>query len=341
MSNLIKHIASLIPGPGGMVTYLRKSGLPAIFPFYHAVSNVELPHIKHLYASRTINQFEKDLDFLLENFQPLKMSEYLSGIIPEDPKRLPMVLSFDDGLIQCYNEILPILLAKGVPAVFFLNNAFIDDMDLFFRFKVSLLVEKLEATTQAEKEKAAALLHCKIPDIRRRLLGISYVEREITDQVAEKWGYSFSEYMKKHPVYLSSMHIRRMLDEGFEIGSHGIDHPMFSLLKKQITIDHIQASVQDLKIKYNLNYRYFAFPFTDQGVEDATIDHLFKRNIIDAGFGTAGLKDDLWPHYYQRIPMEQLGLDARKTLRSELNRRRYRLLAGRNNTERFGKSNSR
>lgn len=334
MSDFIKNIATLFPGPVSTARYIKKSGVGVFFPFYHAVSDRELPHLKHLYALRTIKQFERDLDYMLKYFQPVKMSEYLEGKMLVDPNRPPMVLSFDDGLLQCYEAVMPILIRRGVPATFFVNNAFIDNRSMFFRFKASLLVEHLQEANDAQKKRAANLLHCEVGEIRSRLLGVSYVEREITDQVAEVFDYSFSEYMRTEPVYLTSMHINKMLVEGFEFGSHGIDHPLFALLKRKTTIDHIQASVEDLKKRYNLDYRYFAFPFTDSGVQDATIAHLFRHKIIDAGFGTAGLKDDKWPRYFQRVPMEMLDKDARTTLRGEINRRRIRRLTGKNTTKR-------
>jgi peptidoglycan/xylan/chitin deacetylase (PgdA/CDA1 family) len=334
VADFIKNIAALFPGPVNTAKHIRRSGLGVLFPFYHAVSDRELPHLKHLYALRTTEQFERDLDYMLKYFQPVKMSEYLGGQMLPDPNRPPMVLSFDDGLVQCYEAVMPILIRKGVPATFFINNAFIDNRAMFFRFRVSLLVEHLRQVDDLQRQRAATILHCEPDEIRSRLLGVSYVEREITDQVAGVWNYSFSEYMRKDPVYLTSIHIRKMIDEGFEFGSHGIDHPLFSLLKRRTTIDHIRSSVEDLKKRYNLDHRYFAFPFTDSGVQDSTIEYLFKHNIIDAGFGTAGLKDDKWPRYFQRVPMELLDKDARTTLRGEINRRRLRKLAGNNRTKR-------
>ena len=334
MSDLIKHIAALLPGPINTGKHIYRTGLDVIFPFYHAVSNQLLPHTKHLYSLRNTEQFEDDLDYLLEHFEPVKMSEFLEGKMRGNSQRPLMVLSFDDGLIQCYEEIMPVLLKKSIPATFFLNNTFIDNKSMFFRFKVSLLLELLPDKSDSERAQAARILHCNVSELRKRLLSLSYDEREITDLVAELWNYSFEDYLSGNPVYLSSHHINEMMEKGFEFGSHGLDHPLFSLFPAHATIDHIRQSTDDLRSRFGLNYKYFSFPFTDYGVQDDTIEALFRSGIIDAGFGTAGLKEDKWPGYFQRVPMELKGLDAKKILRGELKRRRVRKMIGKNRVSR-------
>ena len=334
MSDLIKHIAALLPGPVNIGKHISRTGLDVIFPFYHAVSNQLLLHTKHLYSIRNTEQFEDDLDCLVEHFEPVKMSEFIEGKIRRNTQRPPMVLSFDDGLIQCHEEIMPVLLKKSIPAAFFLNNAFIDNKALFFRFKVSLLLELLPDKSVAEKEQVARILQCNVSELGKRLLTVSYIERELTDQVAELWNYSFDEYQSRNPVYLSSYQITEMKEKGFEFGSHGYDHPLYSLLSAHATIDHIRQSTDDLQSRLGLDYKYFSFPFTDYGVQDDTIEELFRSGIIDAGFGAAGLKEDQWPGYFQRVPMELAGLDAKKILRGELNRRRIRKIVGKNRVSR-------
>ncbi len=334
MSDFVKQILSLFPGPVNTARHIRRSRLDVIFPFYHAVSKTTLPHMVNLYPIRSPQEFKSDLDYMLKYFEPVSMSDYLSGSARLNKDKPPMILSFDDGLVQCYEELMPILESRSVPATFFLNNAFIDNKDLFYRFKVSLLIEQMENISLAAKEKAAEILHCSIHGIKNRLISVSYVEREITDQVADLWNYSFENYTRMNPVYLSSMQIIKMIGNGYEFGSHGIDHPLFSLLTKETALDHIRSSVDNLEHRFNLDYKYFAFPFTDSGVHDETINILFEKGVIDAGFGTAGLKDDKWPNYYQRMPMEMIGANAKKTLRGELNRRRLRMLLGRNVTNR-------
>lgn len=334
VSDLIKHMAALLPGPIRTAKHIKRTGLEVFFPFFHAVSNQVLPHIRQLYSTRNTAEFESDLDYLLKYFEPVKMSEFLAGGRGKETRKPPMVLSFDDGLIQCHQEILPVLLRKGIPATFFLNNHFIDNKDLFFRYKVSLLMELLPGKSEAEKKQASRILQCPLPDIGSRLLGLSYLERELADRLSNQWSYSFEAYMSAHPVYLSSHHIVDMVEKGFEMGSHGLDHPQFSLLPAGESLDHIRQSLEDLQLRFGLDYKYFSFPFTDFGVQDETIKELFRRNIIEAGFGTAGLKEDMGPYYFQRVPMEFRGLDAKQILRGELKRRRVRKLAGKNRVSR-------
>lgn len=336
MSELIKHMAARFPGPFKPGRHMRRTGLETVFPFYHAVSDMPLPHMKHLYALRSIGQFEKDLDDMLKLFTPVSMEEFMRGESPRDTGRPRMVLSFDDGLAQCYQDIRPILLKKGVPAIFFLNNDFIDNRALFYRYKVSLLLELLPARSEQERRIAAEILHCPLAEIHKRLLSLSYAEREMCDHLAEAWNYSFADYMSRTPVYLSTQQIQRMKEEGFEFGSHGMDHLLFSALSSGETFDHVRRSVADLQERFGLDHKYFAFPFTDHGVKDSTIEGLLKEGIIEAGFGTAGLKEDRWPDYYQRIPMEGMGLNARRTIKGELNRRRMRRVSGRNMVNRGG-----
>ncbi len=327
-------MASLLPGPVNTAGHIRRSGLEVILPFYHAVSNQELPHTLHLYTPRSIAQFERDLDYLLRFFEPVNMSDFLKGSVSNDLRKPAMVLSLDDGLIQCYQEIMPILIRKGIPATFFLNNDFIDNKGLFYRFKVSLLLEQLSKKSVAERKKAAEFLNCGEPELRESLLNISYLERDITERVAKLWSFSFEEYLSVNPVYLSTQHIVEMKAKGFEFGAHGFDHPQFSLIPAKESLQHIRQSMEDLQIRFNLDYKYFAFPFTDFGVKDDTIDDLFRLGIIDAGFGTAGIKEDRWKNYFQRVPMEMGALDAKKVLRGELKRRILRRMLGNNRTAR-------
>ncbi|NPA68002.1 MAG: polysaccharide deacetylase family protein [Chlorobi bacterium] len=126
---IISLIALIIPTK----VLIRLSGKKIIYPFYHIVSDNPPPHIKHLYPVRNIKQFEKDLDFLEKHFSA-------SGFPPKDKNNL-FVLSFDDGLSEIYNTVAPILKKRKIPAIFFLNSAFVDNKNIFNNYVSSLKKE--------------------------------------------------------------------------------------------------------------------------------------------------------------------------------------------------------
>jgi len=55
--------------------------------------------------------------------------------------RQSFFLSFDDGLREPLDIIAPILKQKGVPATFFVNTATLDNLEMLYRHKASLLVD--------------------------------------------------------------------------------------------------------------------------------------------------------------------------------------------------------
>lgn len=313
-------MAPYLPGPGKPGNFVRRAGFRAFLPFYHAVAEEAPLHLKHLYPVRTPKQFEADLDELLSYFEPVGMEDILEGKEAANGK-MPMHLSFDDGLVECYEVIMPILLKKGIPATFFLNNDFIDNRGLFYRYKVSLLVDRLENSSREG-------------DAGRRLLALAYEDTDKIDRLAAGLDYSFEAYLQEHPVYMRREQIRALQEHGFELGSHSRDHALFSGLGEEEIIAQVKESMLELQERFSLKKRYFAFPFTDDRVSENTLARLFGEGIVDAGFGTAGLKDESLPSYFQRVPMEWKGLSARKVLRGEMNRARIRGLIGDNRVHR-------
>ena len=124
---------------------IRHTDTDLIFPFYHTVSDEYLPHIHPLYSPKTINEFLRDLDFLLEHFQPVDMETAFLHCKGEKQVAKPSFhLSFDDGLREVYDIITPILYNKGVPFSVFVNSDFVDNRNLFFRHREVLLKQSID-----------------------------------------------------------------------------------------------------------------------------------------------------------------------------------------------------
>lgn len=93
------------------------SGQKMIRPFYHTVSDSDLWHIKNLYPIVGVNQFNQDLDFFQKYYSAVDSRYLLAEKSMRGEKTF--FLSFDDGLSEFHDVIAPILIKRGIPAVFF------------------------------------------------------------------------------------------------------------------------------------------------------------------------------------------------------------------------------
>jgi len=304
---------------------IRSTGQKIVLPFYHAVSDESLPHIKHLYSIRSVKKFSEDLDFFLRYYKPVSMSELMQFLKGKGKLNQPvMALSFDDGLKEVYEIVAPVLWKKGIPAAIFVNTAFIDNRDLFYKYKASLITDRLDNISHPENlyeiinSRMGTTIRHK-PEMIRKLLNISYENQNILNSIAELLEINFETFLKIRKPYLTTDQVQELLKQGFEVGTHSMDHPMYSSLSLDEQLRQTIVSMKWITDTFNPGYRFFSFPFIDDGVTAEFFDAIFNNDnkLIDLSFGSAGLKKENYPFHLQRIPMEKSRLGARYFVRGE------------------------
>lgn len=289
-------------------------------PVYHCVSDENLPHIKHVIQYKNTRQFEADIDGLSKHFQWVNWQEFkdfTSGNFKTQKKIA--LLTFDDGFKEFYDIVAPLLERKGIYACNFINPAFIDNKEMMFRCKASLLIEAIESKKSIHPDVFNSLsLHSNVSKeiIKKEILKISYQEKNILDLLAEKLEIDFKSYLKDHQPYLSTEELKNLTRRGFGISSHSWDHPKYGALSLEEQMESIDKTFAYLK-ENNFLYESFAFPFTDFGVKNDFFEELFKNKEIYCSFGAAGIKLDSVRRNYQRIPME-MGESAERILKKEI-----------------------
>jgi peptidoglycan/xylan/chitin deacetylase (PgdA/CDA1 family) len=328
--NFLPAMAQMLPLNG----LIRVTGKRIIFPFYHLVSDDEVPHIKHLYKVRTSREFIQDLDFLLKHYKPININDYLESLRTGKPlSGNCFLLSFDDGLREFHDVVAPILRQKGIPALCFLNSAFIDNKDLFYRYKASLLIDRLPQARDQEGVKNWFQKNgLPFTVDYRGLLKVTYKNRHLLDEFAEKAEVKFDEFLIKQRPYLDSEQISSLIQEGFAFGSHSIDHPEYRFLEETEQIRQTSESLRIIKETFGIREKLFCFPFTDFGVKKSFFDQVFNplQPIADLTFGGAGLKNDSIQRNIQRIPFEGTSLAARQILGTEYHYYMIKAIFGKN-----------
>jgi peptidoglycan/xylan/chitin deacetylase (PgdA/CDA1 family) len=290
-----------------------------IIAYYHIVSDDDVPHVKHLYPIRSVDQFRKDIETFLSLYKPITLDSLVESIRGGRPLAAnSFLLTFDDGFREIYDVIAPILLSKGVPATFFLCSAFLDNLGMAHHNKISLLLDYLvRLKTEIPRKVIGDILRhhgIESSDIRSSLLSIDYRKKDAVDKIAAIVGCDFNSYLSAAIPYVTSGQVRKLINNGFSIGAHSIDHPLYAALSIDEQLDQTRTSVRLIRDRFLVPYSAFAFPHGDSGVSERFFQKIFELGAVDVSFGTRGILKDAFPRHFQRFSMEYDSAPTKKIL---------------------------
>ena len=331
--SLAKNIATVLApalpvGLGHSVT-----GSPLVLPYYHMVSDESLPYVAPLYRYRSVREFASDVDFFLKHFKPVGLNDVLARVKHGTPlPRRAFLLTFDDGFREMAEVVAPILKVKGVPAVFFVNSAFIDNRELCMHQKIALLVSKLSPKPMpAQEEKLKELLRkngMAGSECVSMLKSVRYANRAVLDEAGVLCDVDFNSCLSSQKPYLESEQIRALLRDGFAIGGHSVDHPFYGDLKLEEQLRQTRDSVDYVCENFGVATRAFAFPHSDTGVSRTFFERSYGQGTIEISFGTGGLLQDSWAGHFQRFSMEKTELSSKAIVSRQFTRRFFRNVIG-------------
>jgi len=314
---------------------LKKLAPPTtLLPYHHTVSDENLLHIKHLYSYKNISEFNNDLDYLLQHFKAISPQDILDSI--NKYNKLPansFLLSFDDGFKEVFHIIAPILEAKGIPAIFFINPAFIDNKELFYRCKTSLLINEL---LKNKHDKALIRLYgnelgLKNPTTDKIIYTFksskSFTNNSL-DILAGKISYSFNDYLVKHLPFVTTEQLKSLHEKGFTIGAHSWDHPSYDDISHSQQIEQTVSSCAYVKTQFNVR-KYFSFPYSDANLTQKLFDELVKTDV-ELFFGIQNQKEELQNKMLHRFNAERPEIPLNKQLKGLMTMMAYQKLNNKN-----------
>jgi peptidoglycan/xylan/chitin deacetylase (PgdA/CDA1 family) len=277
---------------------------------YHQVSSKSISHIRHLYPYRTERHFEIELDWLLARFNPVDLEQVVAwkragAVLPKKA----VFMSFDDGFREMAEVVAPLCKRKGIPVTFFLTTNFLDNQNLGYRHKASLLVEHLSEISEARRREmiARVILRHQLKQLtidKHFPLSLDYNQTAILDDLATAIDLDFEDYLHAERPYLSHQQVQELLRGGFTIGAHSLDHPPFNFIPLREQIRQTSESIEFLQRKFGMKRRVFAFPFVSDGVANEFYQQVFDRNIAETIFCIGAMpQNHQWP-LVRRVPVE-------------------------------------
>ncbi len=315
----------------------RFVGQELVAPCYHLVSGESPVHTKHLYKPRGIEEFKRELDYLLTHFKPISLTD-LSAFTAAGDAILAksFFLSFDDGFREMSEIVADICRQKGIPATFFLTTAFLDNQTLGFRHKASLLIENCRERYIAIDDPVlkplvdAVAPACKrAGDLRRMFLSIGYKQAHVLDECAALMEVDFAAYLQMARPYLSREQVAKLIADGFSIGGHSVDHPLYTDLGLHEQVEQTVNCMEELNSQFPPGTRAFAFPFVSDGVEESFFAEMFDRKVIDLAFCIGRMPTSPNARAWQRFGVEaEQSIPIQKLLKTHFESRlRQRLFS--------------
>ena len=285
-----------------------------MYHYVRPIKNSKYPGINGLELEEFINQ----IDFIKKYYSVITISDYIAA--EKAKESLPnnsLILSFDDGYLDHFKHVLPVLDKYKMKGVFFpvgrpcLERSIIDVNKIHFVLNATKdyasIIEFLENKITSESFnyeiksigfyresyfKKNRFDSAEVNYIKRLLqVGLPYKLRQ--KLVAEL----FCNYVTKdekdfsNNLYLDINQLKIMKSMGMEIGSHGYEHFWLDSLSMEKQIIDIKKSIKFLNsIKSRDDNFIFGYPYG--GYNENTLQ-ILKNNNCDAAVTTrVGLVDN-------------------------------------------------
>ncbi len=250
----------------GLYPILQQPGAiqPAIL-FYHKVQRRPVS----IWGDPVLGmqQFEEQVSFLAREYQPLSLSELVAGLQRKAP--IPdraVVLTFDDGYRNNLVLAAPILRHYGVPATFFITTGLIGTNQWMWAYECEHIFHQYPQKRIRESARHPVIERiCSLglPNQVAMLACVEYLKtvphdelREVVARLREQLPVELDEENR----FLSWNEVRRLRDDGFEIGAHTETHPILSRLPLTEVERELTVCQDVLERELGAKRRFFAYP---------------------------------------------------------------------------------
>ena len=272
---------------------------------YHYVREVKHSNYPNLKALE-LNEFKKQISFFKKNFNFIDQNN-LEEIISSKkiPNKPSILLTFDDGLIDHYKYVFPILLKNKISGCFYPSIRALKQNEVLEVNKIQFILEKEKDRKKILSEIEANLIKLSgeklekfynkikqwsrfddkdtffIKQLLQHLLNTK-IRNKITNKLFQKTvNREEKDFASK--LYMSSKNIKEMYLNKMFIGLHGSDHLWLKYLNKNEQEREIKNSLSffsKIGIKNNIS---MAYPY---GSYNKITLNLLKKYKIKFAFTT-------------------------------------------------------
>ena len=250
----------------------------------------------------SVDSFHAQIRFLKSRYDvisPALFYEWLQG--REALPHRSVLLTCDDGLLNNFTVMVPVLQEAGLQCLFFVTAKSVSDQPgMLWYVELYLMMQRARPGVElrwrnirvAALDSAPEKTHAQWLKLMDELSGLDSGERSLfLDEAIERWGLD-PEWKKKYlqdPLLrqrfqlLEGVQLRELVRAGMTIGAHTLSHPMLSRQPDASALNEIVESKRELEQAIGIPVWAMAYPYGNS----AAVGDRELRFAQEAGYSGA------------------------------------------------------
>jgi len=260
---------------------------PAVFSFHRIIgfSGSLLDERVGITDPRIFEEILKYLRILGYTFVPLK--HLLNNILASQQERV-VVITFDDGFKDLYQNAYPILKKLNIPFTLFLTTSNVDAKELLWLHKLYIVIDNLPPEHRVGILRKYIYIDSNNIDLSKMLSKIistndkNNLQQLVSNLAFEAKMSESDERLFAEKLYLTKAELLEMKNNGLAIETHGHRHWMPKILNMNETEEEIATSVKFIAREFDERPCCYGLPYgaSNEFVKD------IARNLALKGIAT-------------------------------------------------------
>jgi peptidoglycan/xylan/chitin deacetylase (PgdA/CDA1 family) len=222
--------------------------------------------------------FTRILDFVAERFSVISMRDAIEGLARKSgafSDRGAVCLTFDDGYIDWFTGVVPVLRQRRMPATFFITTGQLNGMPLWHE-RVRRAVQGAGNSVVDVSSPSRQLI--SVASSIERIKAVAAIEAYLKYQtldVRERLIVELEAQTGSDPAAIPRMNAQQVRDlhnAGFDIGTHTVEHPILTRCDAARARVEISSAKETLEEIIGGEVPYFAYP--NGRSSDYTSEHI-------------------------------------------------------------------
>ena len=253
-------------------------------------------YLRKGYSYLSEDDFRRKLEFLKQQFVFISLECFVQAL-NKNQKFPPncIVLTFDDGYIDNYVNIYPIIKAMEIPVTFFLITDYISNGELKWDDKITVMFAK-SIVEQVHFRSDEIDWDYKLKDVLNKADAVNDICSRIkyfNEKQREKFIHRLAVNLKvpdktndmlKSPIMMSWAQVKELAQDSLvSFGAHTCTHPVLSRIPEERAKDEIYSSKAVIEENISRSVNVFSYPYG--GCND--FNDRLKKIVIEGGFSAA------------------------------------------------------